>query len=548
MSYIGNTPADKFLTLTKQNFSTSATTSYTLDSSISSTQDIALFINNVRQSPVDAYTVSGTALTLTSATAGTDEMYCVYLGKTVGTVVPGSNTITNAMMTDDSVGIAELSATGTPSSSNFLRGDNSWTAVNSVGGATGVDFNDNVKARFGTDNDMEVYHDGGNGFVKNSTGQLDLRGQTVRVRQATADETFIQCNANTSVDLYYDNAVACKTSSTGMNWLDSKKATFGTSSDLEIYHDGANSFVTDSGTGSLYLQASDNIVLRSADAGETYLTCADDGAVKLYNNNTIHFETSGSGCKMNDSIKLLLGDSEDFKLYHDGGHSYLENAGTGVITVKNNQTNNTLNVYAADSNFGQNVLNIYTDRNSTGGTFDLIEGANGGGTTLRVFDDGSIQNSTNSYGQYSDERIKQNIIDASSQWEDIKALKVRKFKLKREVERQGEDNTPYQIGVIAQELESSNMNGLVQETQPCKQDVALNSDFGTIVSGTADNGAEAIRDKDGKITGYEDVFTKGQTVKAVKYSVLYMKAIKCLQESMERIETLEAKVTALENK
>ena len=46
MPYIGNTPADKFLTLAKQSFSTSATTSYTLDSAVSSTQDIALFLNN----------------------------------------------------------------------------------------------------------------------------------------------------------------------------------------------------------------------------------------------------------------------------------------------------------------------------------------------------------------------------------------------------------------------------------------------------------------------------------------------------------------------
>ena len=135
MPYIGNTPADKFLTLAKQSFSTSATTSYTLDSAVSSTQDIALFINNVRQSPVDAYSVSGTSLTLTSATAGTDEMYCVYLGKTVGTVSPATNSITNAMMTDDSVGLVELSATGTPSSSNYLRGDNSWASA----GVSGID-------------------------------------------------------------------------------------------------------------------------------------------------------------------------------------------------------------------------------------------------------------------------------------------------------------------------------------------------------------------------------------------------------------------------
>ena len=139
MAYIGNTPADKFLTLAKQNFTTSATTSYTLDSAVSSTQDIALFINNVRQSPVDAYTVSGTALTLTSATAGTDEMYCVYLGKTVGTVSPASDSVTTAMiqsnavnnakMADDAIGLAELSATGTASSSTFLRGDNSWASA-----------------------------------------------------------------------------------------------------------------------------------------------------------------------------------------------------------------------------------------------------------------------------------------------------------------------------------------------------------------------------------------------------------------------------------
>ena len=139
MPYIGNIPADKFLTLAKQSFSTSATTSYTLDSAVSSTQDIALFINSVRQSPVDAYSVSGTSLTLTSATAGTDEMYCVYLGKTVGTVSPASDSVTTAMiqsnavnnakMADDAIGLAELSATGTPSSSNFLRGDNSWAAA-----------------------------------------------------------------------------------------------------------------------------------------------------------------------------------------------------------------------------------------------------------------------------------------------------------------------------------------------------------------------------------------------------------------------------------
>ena len=170
MPYIGNTPADKFLTLAKQSFSTSATTSYTLDSAVSSTQDIALFINNVRQSPVDAYSVSGTALTLTSATAGTDEMYCVYLGKTVGTVSPASDSVTTAMlqsnavnnskMADDAIGVAELSATGTASSSTFLRGDNAWASAGgdntpsfkaTCSGTTTVANDSNVKIAFNTE-------------------------------------------------------------------------------------------------------------------------------------------------------------------------------------------------------------------------------------------------------------------------------------------------------------------------------------------------------------------------------------------------------------
>ena len=166
--------------------------------------------------------------------------------------------------------------------------------------------------------------------------------------------------------------------------------------------------------------------------------------------------------------------------------------------------------------------------------------------TFQVQDSGNVLNANNSYGSTSDERIKQNIADANSQWNDIKALKIRKYKLKKLVNRDGADNTPYHLGVIAQEITASSMNGLVEERKPEKEDVALSSDFGTVVDGTADNGAIPIKDANGNITGYEDVFTEGQKVKSIKYSVLYMKAIKALQEAMAKIEALEARVTTLE--
>ena len=119
MAYLGNQPALSYTSFAKQDFTTSATTSYTLDNPVANANELALFINFVRQEPTTAYTASGTSLTLTSATSASDDMYCVFLGKAVQTVNPPSG----------SVGLSQLSATGTPSSSTFLRGDNSWVAA-----------------------------------------------------------------------------------------------------------------------------------------------------------------------------------------------------------------------------------------------------------------------------------------------------------------------------------------------------------------------------------------------------------------------------------
>ena len=115
--YIGTPPSNAFTSLLKQDFSTSATTSYTLDHAVNNANDIALFINFVRQEPTAAYAASGTSLVLTSATASSDDMYCVYLGQALQTVNPP-----NA-----SVGLSQLTATGTKDATTFLRGDNTFS-------------------------------------------------------------------------------------------------------------------------------------------------------------------------------------------------------------------------------------------------------------------------------------------------------------------------------------------------------------------------------------------------------------------------------------
>ena len=103
MAFIGNQPAESFTSFATQEFSTSATTSYTLDHAVTNENEIALFINNVRQQPGSgkAYTATGTALTLSAATASTDTMYCIFLGRALQTVTPATNSITAAMVGND---------------------------------------------------------------------------------------------------------------------------------------------------------------------------------------------------------------------------------------------------------------------------------------------------------------------------------------------------------------------------------------------------------------------------------------------------------------
>ena len=130
-----------------------------------------------------------------------------------------------------------------------------------------------------------------------------------------------------------------------------------------------------------------------------------------------------------------------------------------------------------------------------------------GTLAFNVTTNGNVTNINNSYGAISDVKLKENIVDATSQWDDIKALTVRKYSMKAD-----SLDAPNMLGVVAQELEAAGMGGLVTESPDKNPD-------GTVLD---------------------------TTTKSVNYSILYMKAVKALQEAMTRIEALETKVTALE--
>jgi len=86
MAYIGNPPAERYSSVSYQDLTGGTGTSFTLDYSVGSANEIEVFVNNVRQEPSVAYTVSGTALTMTGSIASTDDFYVVFQGKAQQTV------------------------------------------------------------------------------------------------------------------------------------------------------------------------------------------------------------------------------------------------------------------------------------------------------------------------------------------------------------------------------------------------------------------------------------------------------------------------------
>ena len=130
------------------------------------------------------------------------------------------------------------------------------------------------------------------------------------------------------------------------------------------------------------------------------------------------------------------------------------------------------------------------------GRYAATAGSYATGTiSFNVWANGDVQNINNSYTAISDITLKENIVPASSQWDNIKDIEVVNYNFREETGYQ----THRQLGVIAQQVEEVSP-GLVKDVE--------------------------------------------EGLKTVNYSVLYMKAIKALQEAQTRIESLEARLDA----
>ncbi len=280
-------------------------------------------------------------------------------------------------------------------------------------------------------------------------------------------------------------------------------------------------------------------------------------------NGRLFFHSDRGNAESSSDMRFHVDNSEKMRI-NDSEVAIGTTSFSGKITTLQNASGRTSAFFEHNgdnsSAYPAGVVSKFTtDVNSSARS--LYEGYGSGTRRFAVYSSGTVANSTGSYGSLSDQRIKTNITDASSQWADIKAIKVRNFK-------KIDNPDLVQIGVVAQELESVSSK-LIEETQPDATIITHDATFGTLYTAddaetqdaieqvlyTADDqevidGAKNVGDikieAEPSTKQIGDVKEIKEQVKSVKYSVLYMKAIKALQEAMTRIETLETKVAALE--
>ena len=250
---------------------------------------------------------SGASLTTLNASnlsSGTVNVARLGSGSSVTTkFLRGDNTWQTVSGTPE--GTAILS-TGESGATKYLREDGdgtcSWQAVPAaVGGASGVDFNDNVKARWGTGNDLEIWHSGSHAFIRNDvTGGMNLQSDnSIWLSDGDGTNSYIGCIEGGRVELRHDNSKKLETTSDGatvsgsLKVEDNNKIKVGTGADLQLYHNGTDSFIKNF-TGITRVLADDFRVLNQAN-DEVQIKAVADGAVNLYHNGTTKLETTSTG-------------------------------------------------------------------------------------------------------------------------------------------------------------------------------------------------------------------------------------------------------------
>jgi len=176
-------------------------------------------------------------------------------------------------------------------------GDNVGIGTTSPGQA--LHLPDNKRIAIGTGQDSQWYHDGSNTYLKNATGDLYIQNS------ANDKDIIFQSDDGSgglATYLQLDGSSVRTRAFKDVNFDDSVKATFGASSDLQIYHNGGNSFIDDVGAGDLRVRTTSGTAVKIQYGDENMIQANANSSVDLYYDNSKKLETTSTGVEVTGDV------------------------------------------------------------------------------------------------------------------------------------------------------------------------------------------------------------------------------------------------------
>ena len=148
---------------------------------------------------------------------------------------------------------------------------------------------DNHQIKLGSDDDFKIHHDGTNNFLETTGADIIIYG---------SGEDLAKFKDDGAVELYHNGVKKCETASYGLsvsgnislgddNGGDTlRRLVVGSGNDLIVYHDGSNSYITEQGTGDLYVTSTGGNINLQTNSDEPAVKCIQNGAVELYHDNS----------------------------------------------------------------------------------------------------------------------------------------------------------------------------------------------------------------------------------------------------------------------
>ena len=440
-------------------------------------------------------------------------------------------------------------------SSQYLQTNGSgtltWATVSSVGGATGVDFNDGVYSRWGSGNDLQIIHDGNNSYIQHvaaAAGDLYIQAAddgNIYIKSGNGSSGFenaVVCNDNAEVALYHSGTKKLETTTTGAKITHTGNAALelvgGEGYHAQLYltadegDDANDKWLLDGQEGKFVLYNYSN-----GSSWEKSILANAAGSVELYYDNNKKLETTTGGGTLTgdwflttggylafpDGVQAILGTGDDMRIHHTGGVNHVRAANGDLVL--GTQTNHMV------------ILGAYYDAAGGGDTIEIWGGSNilphnndsiDLGETNHKWDD---IYATNSSIQTSDQNTKDNITASDLGLSFINKLSPKSYKFK------GKTRTHY--GLIAQDIETV----LSDISKPT-------SGFAGFIKTPAPEQLYTERDEahnripSGKAIG--DVKLAAHTDYGLRYTEFIGPLVKAVQELSAEVETLKTKVAALE--